>query len=86
MIIEWMINAGLSIFDGLMSMLGVLPDLPEAGISAIDYIFNIMSDAVGLAGIPLINIKQYLNSSAAPGDPGDKMRYKHEIKEPRGLP
>lgn len=51
MIIEWMINLGVSFFSGIMSMLGVLPDLPEKGIHAIDYIFGVMSGSVGLAGI-----------------------------------
>ena len=51
MLVEWMINLGVSIFDVLMSMLGVLPDLPQAIIDAIDFVFGLMFDAVSLASI-----------------------------------
>lgn len=51
MIVEWMINLGVNLFDVLMSMIGVLPDLPQAIIDAIDFVFNLMFDGVALASI-----------------------------------
>lgn len=51
MLVEWMINLGVNIFDVIMSMLGVLPSLPQVGMDAIDFVFNKMYSAVGLVGI-----------------------------------
>ncbi|MEM3713888.1 MAG: hypothetical protein QXF82_02945 [Nitrososphaeria archaeon] len=51
MLIEWMVNLGVTLFDVVMSMLGVLPDLPESIIGAIDFMFDTMFSAVSLASI-----------------------------------
>lgn len=51
MIIEWMINLGVGLFDVILSMLGVLPNYPEPAIQTIDYVFDTMFAAVGLAGV-----------------------------------
>mgnify|MGYP001337967719 CR=1 FL=1 len=51
MIIEWMIELGVTLFDVIFALLGVLPQMPEQGVAALDFVFNLMFDAVALAGI-----------------------------------
>lgn len=51
MIVEWMIRLGGFIFDVIYAMLGVLPTLPEAGVNALDFIFDTMFAGVSLASI-----------------------------------
>lgn len=51
MIVEWMIHVGELVFNVIFALLGVLPQMPQAGIQAIDFIFNTMFNAIGLAGI-----------------------------------
>lgn len=51
MIAEWMMNLGLMIFDTVYLLLGVLPNMPELAIDALDTVFNIMFNGIGIASV-----------------------------------
>jgi hypothetical protein len=51
MISEKFISLGIGLLDVIYSMLGVLPDMPAPVVNAVDKMFAIMFDAVGLVGI-----------------------------------
>ncbi|MDF2943577.1 MAG: hypothetical protein K0S01_2435 [Herbinix sp.] len=51
MIIEWMLNLGLVIFDAIFALLGVLPDLSPQIVTVVDYVFDFMFDGVSLAAV-----------------------------------
>ena len=51
MILEWMMSVGLYFIDVLNAMLGVLPQVPQPVVNALDGVFGIMFSAVNLVGI-----------------------------------
>lgn len=51
MILEWMMSVGLYFIDVLNAMLGVLPQVPQPVVNALDGVFGIMFSAINLVGI-----------------------------------
>lgn len=51
MIVEWVIRLGKMLFDVIMVLLGVLPDMHPKVIEAVDIVFGYMFDAVSLVAL-----------------------------------
>lgn len=51
MIVEWMLEVGLFLFNTIFMMLGVLPDVPGPVRNVVDWFFNLVYNAVGLASV-----------------------------------
>lgn len=51
MIVEWMMDIGLFLFDAIYALAGVLPQMPSEVRHVVDAVFQIMFDGVSLASI-----------------------------------
>jgi hypothetical protein len=51
MLIEWMMDAGVFLFDAIFALLGILPDFSPEIITAVDRVFEFMFSGVSLVAI-----------------------------------